>query len=127
MRQVAEIQIAQVTQADMPSAGVLLSPDLFVSIVVGLVGAIVAGLVKRNLADNERRIAQLENAVSQSERRKDEIEKAILQANLENESRYVRREDWLRHIVQVEAKMDAIVRKLDEFMDRELEHYRSRQ
>ncbi|MEM9118488.1 MAG: hypothetical protein AAGD09_11465 [Cyanobacteria bacterium P01_F01_bin.56] len=95
------------------SDGVVLPPEYLVSGVVALGLAGVAWLIKRELANSDRRLKSLEAAHAENEAQIEVLERenANLRAQLPND--YVRRDDWIRFSTTLEQKLDALHRRFD--------------
>lgn len=81
----------------------------------GLLIGIIKWLLDRYQSHIDRRFTALERANEVEVREWQRIERELLELKVDLPMHYVRREDNIRQEVTINAKLDALARKFDEF------------
>lgn len=115
------MQTRAIVLAQPPSAptvtsdGVVLPADYLLGGVIAIVAGGVMWLMKRELANTDRRTGRIEERQESQSAEVERLEDSIadLRATLPRD--YVHRDDWVRVSANLEAKLDAVHRRLDGF------------
>lgn len=107
------VVLAQQSTPTVTADGVVLPPDYLLGGAIALAIAFVMWLMKRELANNDRRTGRIEERQDHQSADVERLEDSIadLRASLPRE--YVHRDDWVRVSANLEAKLDAVHRRLD--------------
>lgn len=96
-----------------------------VSLVVAILGAwsglligAIKFLIERAIRGNDTRFARIEADLEEESKKRRELEREFRGVLADLPLKYVQREDWIRLASSIDAKMDALNRKLDDVKDR---------